>query len=290
MNTTHTDENDLYHADTRRIGKSGLDLIAKSPAHYYAQYLDPNRVREPSKRHFVVGSVTHNAILENTFLEQKYFVLDDTDIIRQIGGGNPRATNRYKEWKQMQLANNEGKSEITIDDWNAVLRMREKVHQHKCSVLLDEGKAEYRIDWTNNQLNTPVACKAKPDWLAANDWIVDLKTTEDASPAGFAKSVWNYRYHVQAAFYWDAFTAHFGREPQGFLFIAVEKSAPHLVATYWITPQIPLFDLGRRTYLHDLNTYRECLMRDEWPGYGEELMPLSIPGWAERQVKHNETV
>jgi len=45
--------NEQYHADTSAISASGLKLFARSPAHYYAAYLDPQRPeRQP-------GSYTH---------------------------------------------------------------------------------------------------------------------------------------------------------------------------------------------------------------------------------------
>ena len=35
--------NEDYHADTSAISASGLKLFMRSPAHYYAAYLGPNR-------------------------------------------------------------------------------------------------------------------------------------------------------------------------------------------------------------------------------------------------------
>lgn len=284
MTTQITDDNAVYHADTRRIGKSGLDLIAKSPAHYYAQYLDPNRPAREEKPYFVVGSITHNAILENKFLDSKYFILDDADVCAQIGGGNPRATNRYKEWKGAIMARNEGKTQITKEEYDAVLKMRESVQNHPAaSVLLQEGIAEQRIDWQREIVSedgefVSVLLKSKPDWLSHNGFIVDLKTTEDASPRGFAKSVWNYRYHVQAAFYLDAYEHQYGEPARGFIFIAVEKTPPYAVALYY-TPA-NLIELGRTTYERDLRVYQRCLETREWPAYGTDVMELQLPGWA----------
>jgi hypothetical protein len=281
MNTQQPDENEVYHADTRRIGKSGLDLIAKSPAIYYAKYLDPNRVREEPTKALLIGSAVHSAVLEPDDFARRYMILPELNL----------RTNAGKE-KLEELSNHAKANKLTIiskDDYDLCQRMKDTVWKNRvASVLLESGQAETRIDFTHPENH--VLCKAKPDWISENGWIVDLKTTEDASPAGFAKSVWNYRYHVQAAFYYDAFKAAYGEAPKGFVFIAVEKSAPYLTATYWITPSLELFDLGRRTYMHDLEVYRQCLMRDEWPGYSEEIQPLTIPGWAIRQSQFEKTI
>ena len=41
MSIIHGMSNAEYHADTSAISASGLKLFMRSPAHYYAAYLDP---------------------------------------------------------------------------------------------------------------------------------------------------------------------------------------------------------------------------------------------------------
>ena len=108
--------------------------------------------------------------------------------------------------------------------------------------------------------------------------IVDLKTTRDASPDGFAKSVAQYRYHVQAAFYSDGYKAAFGEAPRGFVFIAVETEPPYLVAVYVASETMT--SRGRIEYQTDLDTFRECLATDTWPGYSSSPLTLDLPKWA----------
>ena len=52
-----------YHLDTTRISKSGLDLIQKSPAHYYYRYLSGQH-EERSSKALEIGSAVHAAVLE----------------------------------------------------------------------------------------------------------------------------------------------------------------------------------------------------------------------------------
>lgn len=276
MNTQALDENEVYHADTRRIGKSGLDLIAKSPAHYWAKYLDPNRVREEPSKALRIGSAVHAAVLEPEVFRQKYIIAPSFNM----------RTNDGKE-KHAQLMEHCKANKLTLIDTEEhalCMKMREAVMKvPAAAVLLEAGVAEQRIDWEREIVTEDgeligVQLKAKPDWLSHNDFIVDLKTTEDASPQGFAKSVWNFRYHVQAPFYCDAYEHKFGKPPRGFIFIAVEKNPPYAVALYYATPEI--MDRGRSTYERDLRTYQKCLETGEWPAYGTEIKPLQLPGWA----------
>jgi exodeoxyribonuclease VIII len=108
--------------------------------------------------------------------------------------------------------------------------------------------------------------------------IVDLKTTRDASPDGFAKSVAQYRYHVQAAFYSDGYRAAFGEAPRGFVFIAVETEPPYLVAVYVASETMA--QRGRIEYQTDLDTFRRCQDADTWPGYSDAPLTIDLPKWA----------
>ena len=55
--------NEDYHADTSAISASGLKLFMRSPAHYYATYLDQNRIERKSSAAMKLGTATHCAIV-----------------------------------------------------------------------------------------------------------------------------------------------------------------------------------------------------------------------------------
>jgi hypothetical protein len=99
-----------------------------------------------------------------------------------------------------------------------------------------------------------------------------VKTTEDASPAGFARSVATFRYHVQAAHYLA------GTQGKRFVFIAIEKKAPFAVAVYELDPVS--LEVGEIARMADLLTYQMCDSSGQWPGYGNEIAPLTLPSWA----------
>lgn len=286
-----TNANDKYHADTTRIGKSGLDYIHQSPAHYYAAYLDPNWVREKQTAALIMGSAVHMATFEADDFLKKFAVLDDSEICAEIGGKAPKQTKAYKEWLADYTKSNPGKTILDQDEFNHCLRIREAVVNHPAaSVLLESGVAEQRIDWlwqgADDDFNPiQVKCKSKMDWQSHNGFIVDLKTTEDASPEGFGKSVWNYRYHVQGAFYLDAYEYHYGQPARGFIFIAVEKKPPYAVAVYFLPPDV--IDIGRREYEADLRVYHRCLVTNEWPGYPTTIQPIQLPAWAMRKANNS---
>jgi hypothetical protein len=79
--------------------------------------------------------------------------------------------------------------------------------------------------------------KCRPDGFIPSKGIVfDVKTCQDASPRGFARAVRQFGYDVQAAFYLDVL-AMCEQAAEKFIFICVEKDAPHCVGIHELTPE-----------------------------------------------------
>ena len=264
-------ENEDYHKDVTRIGKSGLDLIAKSPAHYYAKYLDPNRQPEEPTAALRLGTAVHHAVLEPDEFKRRYRILPELNL---------RATvdkMKLQELQQAAIAN--GWTLVSAEDYALCEAMRDSVRRHPAAAkLLAKGMAEQTFYAT--EPTTRVETKIRPDWLSDLDLIVDLKTTEDASPTGFAKSVFNFRYHVQAPFYLDNYKHATGHQMRGFIFIAVEKKPPYAVAVYHVPSDV--LELGRKRYLQDLEVYARCKETNYWPAYSDNVQTLQLPAWAMR--------
>jgi len=268
--------NEQYHADRSAISKSGLDLIHRSPAHYYAAYLDPNSEPRTETEAMKIGTMVHTIILEPELITN-YAVFNDAQIVAEIGGGNPRATNRYKEWKHAHAIENQGKIFVSHAEMESAKRMSDAVYSHPSAKdLLTDFTAEQTFMWVDPE--TGVKCKCRPD-AVKNDGkiILDIKSTEDAGEA-FAKSVFNYRYHVQAPFYMDGFEAATGIRPEWFIFIAVEKNPPYDVVVYYTPADV--MEFGRNEYKNDLRRFKECQQSGVWPGYSNIVEPLKLPGWA----------
>jgi hypothetical protein len=268
--------NEQYHGDTSRISKSGLDLINKSPLHYHYRYLDPNRKPEAEKDWAKTGNAVGCAILEPDVFAEKYTILDDLEICREIGGARPQATNRYKDWYAERLKELAGKTILTAAEYNEAIAMRDAVRQNKAAkYLLQEGQAERTFYYTDPV--TGAELRIRPDWLATlAGYICDVKTSADASPDSFARSVAKFRYHVQDPFYTDGLKAN-GIEFKGFAFIVVEKDPPHPAAVYMLPKEA--VTQGRREIRENLDTYAGCLKSGKWPSYTEQVLELTMPNW-----------
>ena len=253
-NMTNTE----YHAHPS-ISKSGLDLINRSPAHYrWAQ--DNPQDPTPAMR---LGTLTHLAVLEPDRFNSECIVMPTLD----------RRTKAGKEaWEEFQ-ANHPDQELMTSDEHTRITAIRDAVMAHPIArKLLDQiDQVEASTFWTDPA--TGVECRCRPDAILGNGMMIDLKTTDDAGP-GFHRSVAKFRYHVQAAYYGDGMG---GMEERPMVFIAVESSAPHLVACHMISPDSLL--AGREAYKRNLETYLECTKSGEWPGYPTTINQIELPHW-----------
>jgi hypothetical protein len=268
MNITNQD----YHLDSSRISNSGLKEFSKSPKHYWAKYVDPNRTPDVKTPALILGSACHTAVFEPNKFIHEFAVAPKID--RRSNAGKAA-------WEKFEH-DNAAKTILTTDQYETAMRVKEAVRNHETARLfLERGRAEQTFYFTDPDSGAP--CKIRPDFLSETaNYIVDLKTTEDASAEAFGRSAYAYWYHTQAAFYMDGMYLN-NVHPEGFLFIAVEKQAPFEVALYFADDETLL--LGRQTYLPLLQRYQECREKGLWPGYGQDVKNLKLPNWALSKLK-----
>lgn len=262
---------DEYHADTHAISKTGLDNIERSPAIFYARHLNPSRppTPEPTAAMFA-GTLGHCAILEPAEFDKRYPVGPDVK------------TKASKDWKDFAACLDASQTPIKQAERDMAFGMADSIR--KIGPLRDalaKGSAEVSAYWTDEA--TGVDCRCRPDFVhtAGNGVILlDVKTTTDASPEAFAKSIVNYRYDVQAAFYTDGYAAASGLPVHGFIFAAVEKEYPYAAAAYMLTEED--IEAGRRKYRRNLARYAECLASNDWPGFASDIQLIQLPAWAKK--------
>jgi len=252
----------IYHADREYVSKGWLDKIATCPAKlkYYLDNPDASNGTTPALE---FGKMFHHLVLERDTFDQ-FYVTDEPLKLLNL---------RTKDGKQAKAdfqAENEGKVIITEEDFRVAEEMYSVIYSNRvASALLSQGRPEMTVRWKDGQ---GCKCKARADWLRDNGVIVDLKTTADASPREFAKSVANFRYDVQDAHYKKGFGV------ENFVFLAIEKKPPYLVAIYELDDQAK--QRGSMLRERDINRYLHCLEKDEWPGFSETIESLSLPNWS----------
>lgn len=257
--------NDAYHRGPGFSSSGARTLTTKTPAHF--QYQQANRTHSDA---FDIGTAAHSIILEGD-----YTGIQEVDA----------ETWATKAAKEARIATRvAGKVPLLSKDVRAVKAMRDAVMDHpRARLLLHGGKAEQSVYWKHE---TGTTLKCRPDkWNPESmlgPLIVDLKTTISANPEDFSKSVGNYGYHQQQAWYQDGLKAH-GVDAK-FVFVLVEKSPPYLVNVIELDPYA--VELGRFANDKAIRLYNECSTNNHWPGY-PTAEPVSLPVWAERQAEED---
>lgn len=255
---------ELYHAHPA-FSKSQLDKINRSPAHYLHSL--NNHYQSEAMR---VGSLMHTYILEPETVWDRY-VMEPNGIDRRTKQGKA-------QWADF-VEQTAGREVISIADRDKALAISTSVNNHPVasSILGAPNKVtEGSFFWVDEKTGLSLRCR--PDlYLPDLGVIVDLKTSQSAKPGEFKRSAWNYRYHVQAAMYSAGVEAVTGQKISDFIFLVVETEAPFLVSVFYSSPEF--IERGRWDYEQNLLTAAECKANDSWPGYGDELFPLGLPGW-----------
>lgn len=240
------------------VNKSTLWEMRKSPLHYWHLMHDTPRKDTPAMQ---FGRAVHAAILTPTAYKRDFAVMPDID----------RRTKAGREAYEAFCAESIGKEILTGADAETVRQMTKAFRKNRTAAELLKGtKREKALCWTDQ--DTGVPCKCRMD--ALGEYVIDLKTTTDASTRAFTREALRYGYDMQAAMYLEAAREN-GFRPKGFIFIAQEKAAPYLINI--IHAGEAFLDRGFWIMRDLLKKYRECTDTDCWPGYGENT--LILPEW-----------
>jgi hypothetical protein len=232
---------EVYHANKLILSSSGLKQ-AKESSRHFAYYITTESER---KSHFDFGNAFEVALLDA--------ISGTKDAERTIGVRNterwtelalnekpdlksPKASATYKTLKTEFEKVNESKyliDDVGNESWATIEEMIASCKADKTITKVLE-KTDYQKSFVWMDADTGVLCKTRPD-LAVNRQkvIVDIKTTLDASPAGFFRQCANLDYPLQAIMQIE------GVEQSGYIdhvddyyWLAVEKNPPFNAQLY----------------------------------------------------------
>lgn len=254
--------NEQYHAGPG-YSKSQLDLVAKAPA---LLEWSKRAANDNSSKAASVGTALHMLILEPEAFAASYITEPGKFDLRTTAGKAARA-----EFE----AEAKGRIVLAFDEWEMLQRQRDSVFAHpeaRALIEIPGGRFETSAYWADPE--TGLLCRCRPDWWPMPEVIVDLKTTEDPSPHAFSRSIFEYRYHVQDAFYTDGAGAANGAGVEDFVFLAVGKKREmgrYPVRVYRLNEEDKQY--GRELYRANLKTVLDCTETGEWPGIEEIRLP-----------------
>tara|TARA_Y100000034_G_scaffold56152_1_gene68843 strand:+ start:1920 stop:2711 length:792 start_codon:yes stop_codon:yes gene_type:complete len=227
------------------VSRSELVRILQAPARVAYEKANPR----PPTPAMVFGSMVHSVVLTPDEFDNEFLV-------------SPELSRRTKNWKaDAEEAEKQGLTAVLLGD-AAKARDCAKSAAAAFPSLLDACKHEVAIFGTH--IETGIGCKARLD-LLADTYCGDLKTTKDANEEAFGKSVGNFRYDIQDAFYGDLAGSLRGVEHLPMVFACIETEPPYLTAEWDLSEE--WIENGRAGYEEALRLYAKY----EAEGYPKTL-------------------
>jgi exodeoxyribonuclease VIII len=240
----------------------------------------------------VIGTAIHAAILEPDSFAAGYVVAPEDapprPSSRQINAKKPSPdTIKAIEFWSDFTKEAAGKIIMEAETWANILGARDAVLTHpSVKGLFTRGEAEVSYFGIDPETGALVKCRPDYDRLNYDGMIVDVKSTQDASPEGFGGSATKFRYDVQDPWYRDVVDLALGTQGvvEKFGFVAVESKPPFQVGLYYSTPEQLAF--GRRMGRRDLRRILECTAANSWPDFAADKgpQPLRIRPFARREA------
>lgn len=253
-------------------------LRTQTPAHIKAWAATRDDDDTPAK---VFGKAYHCRVLEPEVFTATYCAPPPADAPRDLrhlrtAKKPSEATLESIAFWDAWYAEHEGQIALPREAFEQIEAMHAALMAHPVAAgIMRDGVSEVTMRWVDEATGVP--CKARADWwVESRKLLMDLKTTDDASPEAFSRSIDRYGYHVQHAHYCDGARVC-GIGVQHYLILAQEKEPPYLPAVYSIdaAAEVRGFELRER----GLEILRRCRESNEWPGYSG-ITEISLPAWA----------
>ena len=265
-----------YYAN-QALSHSKLSCLAQNPMEFRMRYVDdPPSLPPKESDAFAFGHAVHCLALEPESFSDRFFVL-------------PKIDRRTKEGKLQAMIferDNEGKIVLTLEEYQDAIACVQALNNHAefATIMAQPKRVEvpFEFDLFGHKF------KAKPDCIVDSmKLIVDIKTTDDASPHKWQWSAVDYGYHRQAWIYQGAIElSHANKEPATesyrFIFAVVEKPKP---STRGIPPTVALYEfdsdtmrMGCEDTFALVREYEHRMETNNWQQpYSSGIVPMRLP-------------
>ena len=254
----------------RAINHSAAKEMRRTPSHVQASLrrtIEGDTDDSPAK---ILGTAAHVAMLEPGRL----------DALVLEGPINPRTGKSFgvgtKAWDDC-VACNPGRLVVGSEDLAKLRGMSAGIWASTKARAILETPGMSEVAGIVTDPESGLRFKFRLDRIVPGVLGFDYKTTASAHWDDFRKDVARYGYHTQLEWYRRWYKAITG-DPLPFGLLVQETSDP------W---HARVFQLGERTEAMAaarvsewVAQLRRCAIRNEWPGYGDEVEVIDVPDWA----------
>lgn len=262
-----------YHAHPAFSSSQIKDML-RSPAHFFANHLDPQRGEKSPTEEKVLGTVVHTLTLEPHNAER------DIAVKKKVDGRSKEGKEYNAQFAQLS----QGKAIIDEDKYANAVVMADNLKRHPFladiianNYCMIEASIFYYDEATGLNLRVRPDLHIPPCTKYPNGLIVDVKTTsKDARARGFSGECGNYRYDLSASMYRIGMQAYYGTDGlPDFYFAVVESTAPFNSVVYKASDDMLM--IGESAYRDALSQLAECLAINEWDGYSTDVTDIYLP-------------
>lgn len=231
----------------KKLSFSSLKAFRQSPDSFI-EYVFKERKQTDA---MFLGVIIHCLVLEPEKFEERYTIMDDTEICGDIGGAKPRSTSRYKEWKEAFLSNATGEV-VPMNTYIQATIIAGNITHNRASkkVLSICPKREQFIEWNYKNFGFRGYYDGGGDKAR-----MDVKLVPDASPRKAQRTIIDMWYHGQAAMY---LTAEGTLLP--FYIICADRKGG--VSVHKLHKS--LIDHGLEEYSTVVDKFNECLLKENF--------------------------
>lgn len=249
----------VYRSDSG-LNISALKHMRDCPAKAQWHLANPKK-QTPE---MAAGTALHMAILEPERFLRSYAPRPDVNGATKAGKA------------ALAEARGSGRELIAADDYDGFMQIAEQIRGSEFFSRFVNG-GQYEKSWfLEHESGRRLKCRTDI-YLPDMNVIVDIKTTVSAATGKFYRSVKDFAYDAQAAYYSDIVSQVTGRLVSGFVFLVIERGENRGIRAFFAGPR--LMDRGRRLYRTWLSQWLYCEASGKWPGYAEELQTLEVPAW-----------
>lgn len=243
-------------------------LLTQTNAHLAHERANPKSDDSPA---LAIGALVHAIVLQPESIVE--------DFIR-VGRIDRRTREGKAEWEAVQKrAALNGSRILTDDEWREAEAIADGVLQGPSIARALLGSLTDREVTVIGEIDGKPA-KAKMDGLVIDPRdnsvvVVDLKTAQDASPSAFASACAKFGYAHQQAWY-SALLESLGYDVTDFVFVAVEKTGPHLTALYRIDDFA--IEVARKKMINLCRRWWQVSEGNN-EGYPQVISTVEMPRW-----------
>lgn len=248
-----------------KLSYSSLKQFKKSPQHFL--YYKEQKF-EPTES-MILGQAFDCKVLEPETFDKRFAIMPNVD----------GRTKEGRAVKEQFISESEGKTILKSDQLAQIEEMEKSLNNSLVAVntLRYDGNVQSKIEWKDQGL----------DFIGyidkdCGEYLIDVKSCQDASPEGFMRAAYNLDYSLQAYMYLKGQ----GQADQ-FVYVCVETKPPYAVAVYKASDDF--IEYGKQTYERLVNEFLHwqsegCPVQSydfyQQDGFGV----VDLPAWAKKQL------